>query len=79
MSKGIKNKTAIIGMGCTKFGEHFDKSAEDLMVDAFKEAIIDAGIGEKHDSGCTVEHRLPRLALDRVLSSPQYLNCHTYL
>jgi acetyl-CoA C-acetyltransferase len=41
---GIKDKVAIIGMGCTKFGELWDKSAEDLMVEAFKEAIKDAGI-----------------------------------
>src|SRR4030043_2069853 len=48
MAEGIKNKVAIIGMGCTKFGELWDKSAEDLMVDAFKECIEDAGI-EKRD------------------------------
>jgi acetyl-CoA C-acetyltransferase len=41
---GIKDKVAIIGMGCTKFGELWGKSAEDLMVEAFKEAIKDAGI-----------------------------------
>jgi len=44
MADGIKNKVAIIGMGCTRFGEHFDRSAEDLMVEAFQEAREDAGI-----------------------------------
>ena len=44
MPEGIKDKVAIIGMGCTRFGEHWDKSAEDLMVEAFKEALEDAGI-----------------------------------
>jgi len=34
-------------MGCTRFGEFWDKSAQDLMVDAFKEAIDDAGIETK--------------------------------
>jgi len=48
MAEGIKNKVAIIGMGCTKFGEHWNKSAEDLIVEAFKETIEDAGI-EKED------------------------------
>ncbi|MHC1567957.1 MAG: acetyl-CoA acetyltransferase [Candidatus Syntropharchaeia archaeon] len=43
----IKDKVAIIGMGCTKFGEHWDKSAEDLMVEAYKECIDDAGIEMK--------------------------------
>ncbi len=47
---GIKDKVAIIGMGCTKFGELWNKSADDLMVDAFKEALEDAGI-EKKDIG----------------------------
>jgi acetyl-CoA C-acetyltransferase len=44
MADGIKNKVAIIGMGCTKFGENWNKGSEDLIVDAFKEALEDAGI-----------------------------------
>jgi len=44
MAKGIKNEIAIIGMGCTKFGELWDKSEDDLIVDAFLEAVKDAGI-----------------------------------
>ncbi|MHA1569453.1 MAG: acetyl-CoA acetyltransferase [Alphaproteobacteria bacterium] len=47
MATGIKDKVAIIGMGCSKFGERWDKSAEDLMVEAFKECIADSGIGRK--------------------------------
>ena len=44
MGEGIKDKVAIIGMGCTTFGEHWDKGVEDLIVEAFVEAIRDAGI-----------------------------------
>ena len=44
MASGIKDKVAIIGMGCTPFGEHWNKGPEDLIVDAFVEAIADAGI-----------------------------------
>ncbi|MEZ5653040.1 MAG: acetyl-CoA acetyltransferase [Burkholderiaceae bacterium] len=44
MAKGIRDKVAILGMGCSKFGEHWDKDAPDLMVDAFEEALTDAGI-----------------------------------
>ena len=29
-SHGIKDRVAIVGMGCTKFAEHWDKSADDL-------------------------------------------------
>jgi acetyl-CoA C-acetyltransferase len=44
MARGIKDKVAILGMGCSKFGEHWDKNAEDLAVDAYEEGLADAGI-----------------------------------
>ena len=40
----IKDKVAIIGMGCTKFGELWGKSVDDLITDAAYEACEDAGI-----------------------------------
>ncbi len=47
MATGIKDKVAIIGMGCTRFGERWDMGAEELMVEAFEECIADAGIEKK--------------------------------
>jgi len=47
MATGIKDKVAIIGMGCTRFGERWDVGAEELMVEAFQECIEDAGIEKK--------------------------------
>lgn len=44
MPIGIKDKVAILGMGCSKFGERWDASPEDLMVEAYNEAMADAGI-----------------------------------
>lgn len=44
MATGIKDKVAILGMGCSKFGERWDASPEDLMVEAYNEAMADAGI-----------------------------------
>ncbi|MCZ6770712.1 MAG: acetyl-CoA acetyltransferase [Proteobacteria bacterium] len=44
MATGIKDKVAIIGMGCTKFGERWDCGPEELIVEAFNEALADAGI-----------------------------------
>lgn len=41
----IKDKVAIVGMGCTPFGEHWGKSVYDLIIDAAYEAFEDAGIG----------------------------------
>ena len=44
MAKGIRDKVAILGMGCAKFGERWDMDADQLMVEAFNEAVGDAGI-----------------------------------
>ncbi len=43
-SHGIKDKVAIVGMGCTPFREHWDKSADDLLIDAAHEAFTSAGV-----------------------------------
>jgi acetyl-CoA C-acetyltransferase len=47
MATGIRDKVAIIGMGCTRFGERWDAGAEELMVEAFEECLADAGIEKK--------------------------------
>ncbi len=44
MATGISNKVAIVGMGCARFGERWDASPDDLMVEAFSEALEDAGL-----------------------------------
>jgi len=45
--ESIRDKVAIIGMGCTKFGENWDKSTDDMIIDAAYEAYEDAGIEPK--------------------------------
>ena len=47
MTASIKDKVAIIGMGCTKFGELWDKSRVDLIVESATEAYKDAGVEQK--------------------------------
>ncbi|MEM8986125.1 MAG: acetyl-CoA acetyltransferase [Pseudomonadota bacterium] len=47
MATGIKDKVVILGAGCSRFGERWDCSAEDLLVESFTEAIEDAGIEKK--------------------------------
>src|SRR5271154_5554774 len=44
MATGIKDKVAIIGMGCSRFGERWDVGTEGLLAEAFDEALADAGI-----------------------------------
>jgi acetyl-CoA C-acetyltransferase len=48
--EGIRDKVAIVGVGCCKFGENWDQSPADMIVDAAYEAYRDAGI-EKPQEG----------------------------
>src|ERR1700691_1184245 len=43
-SHGIRDRVAIVGMGCTPFGELWDKGLDDLIVDASTEAFTSAGV-----------------------------------
>ena len=47
MASGIRDKVAILGMGCSRFGERWDCGPDELMLEAFNEALLDAGIGLK--------------------------------
>jgi acetyl-CoA C-acetyltransferase len=44
--EGIRDKVAIVGVGCCKFGENWDQSPSDMIVDAAYEAYADAGIDD---------------------------------
>ncbi len=43
-SHGIKDRVAIVAMGCTPFKEHWDKGVDDLALEASQEAFAGAGI-----------------------------------
>src|SRR4051794_15680522 len=43
-SHGITDRVAIVGMGCTRFAEHWDKGADDLLIDSTTEAFTSAGV-----------------------------------
>ena len=38
-SHGIRDQVAIVGMGCTNFGEHWDKSADDMLIESSSAAL----------------------------------------
>ena len=61
MATGIKDKVAILGMGCSRFGERWDAGTEQLLNEAFGEALKDAGIERKQ-----IEAAWYGSALDRV-------------
>jgi acetyl-CoA C-acetyltransferase len=46
MRQGIRDQVAIVGVGCCKFGENWDKSPSDMIVEAAYEAYADAGIDD---------------------------------
>jgi acetyl-CoA C-acetyltransferase len=43
-SHGIKDRVAIVGMGCTAFGERFGDGLDDLIIDAAGQAFSSAGV-----------------------------------
>lgn len=42
---GLKDRVAVIGVGCTRFGESFDQGYFELIVEAVDEACADAKLG----------------------------------
>jgi len=52
MPGSIRDRVAIVGMGCTQFGELWDRSPTDLIVDSVNEALVDAGVEMKDIQAC---------------------------
>ncbi len=52
--ESIKDRVAIVGMGCSKFGERWDVGLEDLAIESAYEAYEDAGIGPDDIEACWV-------------------------
>lgn len=44
MNDSLRHQVAVIGVGCTKFGENVDQSLQDMMVEAATAASQDAGV-----------------------------------
>src|ERR1700758_3974175 len=48
-SHGIADKVAIVAMGCTRFGERWDSSVDDLLLEATTECLESLPGVTKHD------------------------------
>lgn len=46
---GIRDQVAVVGVGCCRFGENWDQSPSDMIVDAAYEAYADAGIDDPQE------------------------------
>jgi acetyl-CoA C-acetyltransferase len=42
--ESLKDKVAVVGMGCCKFGENWERDAQSMAVEAVWEALADAGL-----------------------------------
>jgi len=62
MRDGLRDKVAIVGVGCCKFGENWDQAPSDMIVDAAYEAYADAGIDD------------PQARIDAVFTGSVYSN-----
>jgi acetyl-CoA C-acetyltransferase len=58
----LRDKAAVIGVGCCQFGENWDQSPSDMIVDAAYEAYADAGIED------------PQRQIDAVFTGSIYSN-----
>jgi acetyl-CoA C-acetyltransferase len=58
----IRDKVAVVGVGCCRFGENWDQAPSDMIVDAAYEAYADAGIQD------------PQRQIDAVFTGSIYSN-----
>lgn len=58
----LRDKAAVVGVGCCQFGENWDQSPSDMIVDAAYEAYADAGIED------------PQRQIDAVFTGSVYSN-----
>ncbi|MBE0557443.1 MAG: acetyl-CoA acetyltransferase, partial [Proteobacteria bacterium] len=65
MASGIRDKVAILGMGCSHFGERWNMGAEELLVEAFQECLADAGIEKQQIGAAWYGHCIEEIGLGK--------------
>lgn len=71
-SNGIAGKVAVVGMGCSRFGERWDASTDDLLLEAYTECLDSAGVGRDDVDAYwlgTLSSGLGGLTLSRAIGS----------
>lgn len=69
-SRGIRDRVAIVGMGCTRFAEHWSLSGDDLLIQATSDAMSSAGISRDDIDAYwlgTMKSGMSGLTLSKVL------------
>ena len=70
MARSLREQVAVIGTGCTRFGEHFGQSWGDLALEAVSEACADAKIELPEIEAAWVGSYRPWIAGERNTGSP---------
>jgi len=70
MTASFNNQIAIIGTGCTKFGENFNQSWSDLALEAATEACADAHVELSQIEAAWLGSYRPWIAGERNIGSP---------
>ncbi|MBA4423227.1 MAG: acetyl-CoA acetyltransferase, partial [Syntrophus sp. (in: bacteria)] len=65
MASGIRDKVAILGMGCSRFGERWNMGAEELLVESFQECLADAGIEKDRIEAAWLGHCIEEIGLGK--------------
>jgi acetyl-CoA C-acetyltransferase len=71
-SNGIADKVAVVGMGCSEFGERWDSSTDDLILEAYTECLQTSGVGSEDVDAYwlgTLSSGLGGLTLSRAIGS----------
>lgn len=66
MRNEFRNQVAVVGVGCTRFGERYEASAEQLICEAAFEAMADAGVTPAQIEAAWVGTVLSQLAGDAL-------------
>ncbi|MEK7867166.1 MAG: acetyl-CoA acetyltransferase [Planctomycetota bacterium] len=61
----MSGRVAIVGAGCTAFGEHFDRSYTDLAAEAAQEALREAGVPAKSIGAAWLSTAFPDVGVYR--------------
>ncbi|MBN1289295.1 MAG: acetyl-CoA acetyltransferase [Actinobacteria bacterium] len=65
MAEGIRDKVVILGMGCSKFGERWNDSSEDLVIEALLECLADAGIEIRDIEAAWLSHHMDEVNIGK--------------
>ncbi len=65
MAKGIRDKVVVLGMGCSVFGERWEDDSGDLLLEAYRECLADAGIEKKDIEAAWVGNHIDEVSIGK--------------